>query len=316
MGISSSSSLGKRPLPQPPPRSGEGEPEPLPQPSPRSGEREKEAAGACWESGCVFSGSPSPFRGGGWGRVAFPRSESTHPGFVFRCLEPRCVVEGVMMCKVWVPAWLIVAGCFLADGPAKGKAPPRPGRAATWVSFVGVAPLPVNGVVGVRRGDTLGVAAGVGTKAGSLPPGQWLEFHVERTPGKFVKVASAKTGVLGYATLKWNVGPKFPGGGHKWFVRFPGSRNHAPNQTIAGVLLRTQLIRRSLRRRRVPKIGASGWSTLAGDGERKSNGGGQSAAQMAQLLPSLVLQASPSLAARWGGARRVKNRLQEKSSPE
>jgi hypothetical protein len=63
------------------------------------------------------------------------------------------------------------------------------------------------------------------------PAGHWLELHVERTPGKFFKVAAAQTGAAGAATLQWKVGPQFPLGDHRWFVRFPGTKAHKASQT-------------------------------------------------------------------------------------
>jgi hypothetical protein len=64
--------------------------------------------------------------------------------------------------------------------------------------------------------------------------GHVLELHVEHTPNKFVRAAWGKTNAAGAATLQWKVGPQFPLGKHRWFVNFPGHKEHKRGHTALG----------------------------------------------------------------------------------
>ena len=44
--------------------------------------------------------------------------------------------------------------------------------------------------------------------------------------GTYEKVASATTDEFGLAKLEWKAGPMFPAGDHRWYVRFPGNKQH------------------------------------------------------------------------------------------
>jgi hypothetical protein len=105
-------------------------------------------------------------------------------------------------------------------------------EAGSRVLYFGFAPVSMYGPVNqMTRRDTMQVSALL-----SLPNagggGHVLELHVERTPGTYEKVASAKTDEFGLATLKWKPGPLFPAGDHRWYVRFPGNRQHTASNAV------------------------------------------------------------------------------------
>jgi hypothetical protein len=123
--------------------------------------------------------------------------------------------------------------------PPKGKppAPPRwqppAARNATGPLVASLSPLSLyTWPAGqIARGETMSVNSALILANRPAPANHWMELHVERTPGKFVKAAAVKTDAAGAATLQWKVGPQFPLGDHRWFVKFPGTKAHKPSQT-------------------------------------------------------------------------------------
>jgi hypothetical protein len=143
-------------------------------------------------------------------------------------------------------AFLFLASVASAEGPPKKKPPPHPPKKAPpkppppkakagLVSYKAILPASFWSVprYQLHRGQTLEVAANL--LLPNMPSaGQALELHIERDPGKFVHVATAKIGAgLNFTTLTWKVGPKFPSGAHRMFVRFPGNKHHKAMQSQA-----------------------------------------------------------------------------------
>jgi hypothetical protein len=140
---------------------------------------------------------------------------------------------------------VLLGGQAWGQGPGKrpkGKAPAKKAQAGPVLTQVVIAnvlpiPIPPTGAVPLRRGDTLTVRAGLRSNMPALPRDLHLQLFVEREPGKFHKVAEAKLDGRAGATLRWQVGQRFPSGSHRWYVQFAGVQTLKPSRTTPGVFV-------------------------------------------------------------------------------